>query len=51
MRAVLCGDGHSVQKREQWTDGSNFVALGQELCWAMPAVHTAKAMGKAGLSA
>jgi arginine deiminase len=29
MQATLCGGGHPVhQRREQWTDGANYVALG-----------------------
>jgi arginine deiminase len=50
MRAVLCGDGHPLhEEREQWTDGSNFVALspGVVLGYARN-VHTASAMQNAG---
>jgi len=50
MRSVLCGAGHPVhEEREQWTDGSNFVALspGVVLGYARN-VHTARAMGVAG---
>jgi arginine deiminase len=50
MRAVLCGGGHPLhEEREQWTDGSNFVALspGVVLGYARN-VHTATAMAAAG---
>lgn len=50
MRAVLCGGGHPLhEEREQWTDGSNFVALspGVVLGYARN-VHTAAAMERAG---
>jgi arginine deiminase len=52
MRSVLCGGGHPLhEEREQWTDGSNFVALspGVVLGYARN-VHTAKAMESAGFT-
>ena len=52
MRAVLCGGGHPLhEEREQWTDGSNFVALspGVVLGYARN-VHTAAAMEKSGFT-
>ena len=52
MQAVLCGGGHPLhEEREQWTDGSNFVALspGVVLGYARN-VHTAVAMERAGFN-
>lgn len=52
MQAVLCGGGHPLhEEREQWTDGSNFVALspGVVLGYARN-VHTAAAMERAGFT-
>lgn len=53
MRVVLCGDGHPLhEEREQWTDGSNFVALGPGIVLGYARnVHTAKAMAGAGFEA
>ena len=47
---VMCGGGHPVHaRREQWTDGANYVALGPGVVVGYARNHrTAVAMGEAG---
>ena len=50
MNMVQCGGGHPIHaRREQWTDGANYVALGPGLVVGYARNHrTAVAMGDAG---
>jgi arginine deiminase len=50
LDAVLCGGGHAIHaRREQWTDGANYVALGPGVVVGYARNHrTAVAMGEAG---
>ena len=50
LDAVLCGGGHPIHaRREQWTDGANYVALGPGVVVGYARNHrTAVAMGEAG---
>jgi arginine deiminase len=50
LSPVLCGGGHPVHaRREQWTDGANYVALGPGVVIGYARNHrTAVAMGEAG---
>ena len=50
MTMIQCGGGHPIHaRREQWTDGANYVALGPGLVVGYARNHrTAVAMGDAG---
>jgi len=50
IQAVMCGGGHPIHaRREQWTDGANYVALGPGVVVGYARNHrTAVAMGEAG---
>jgi len=50
LQMVSCGGGHPIHaRREQWTDGANYVALGPGLVVGYARNHrTAVAMGDAG---
>lgn len=50
LDAVLCGGGHPLHaRREQWTDGANYVALGPGVVVGYARNHrTARAMSDAG---
>jgi len=50
MQMVQCGGGHPIHaRREQWTDGANYVAIGPGLVVGYARNHrTAVAMGDAG---
>ena len=50
LRAVQCGGGHPVHaRREQWTDGANYVALGPGVVVGYARnTHTAREMSSAG---
>ncbi len=50
MNAVLCGGGHPVHaRREQWTDGANYVALGPGVVVGYSRnTHTAREMSASG---
>jgi arginine deiminase len=50
LSAVACGGGHPLHaRREQWTDGANYVALGPGVVVGYARNHhTAVAMGEAG---
>ena len=50
IQAVHCGGGHPIHaRREQWTDGANYVALGPGVVVGYARNHrTAVAMGEAG---
>ena len=50
IEAVQCGGGHPIHgRREQWTDGANYVALGPGVVVGYARNHrTAVAMGEAG---
>jgi len=50
LELVHCGGGHPIHaRREQWTDGANYVALGPGLVVGYARNHrTAVAMGEAG---
>ena len=50
IEAVMCGGGHPIHaRREQWTDGANYVALGPGVVVGYARNHrTAVAMGEAG---
>jgi arginine deiminase len=50
LNAVQCGGGHPIHaRREQWTDGANYVALGPGVVVGYARNHrTAVAMGEAG---
>ena len=50
LKRVLCGDGHPVHShREQWTDGSNYFALGPGVVVGYACnVHTARAISAVG---
>jgi arginine deiminase len=50
LTGVQCGGGHPIHaRREQWTDGANYVALGPGVVVGYARNHrTAVAMGEAG---
>jgi arginine deiminase len=50
LQAILCGDGHPIYaRREQWTDGANYLALGPGVVLGYARNHrTANAMSAAG---
>jgi arginine deiminase len=50
MEAVACGGGHPVHaRREQWTDGANYVALGPGVVVGYARnTHTAREMSRVG---
>jgi arginine deiminase len=50
LQAVRCGGGHPVHaRREQWTDGANYVALGPGVVVGYARnTHTAREMSRAG---
>ena len=52
LSEVLCGGGHPIHAhREQWTDGSNYVALGPGVVLGYARnTHTAAAMAEAGFT-